>query len=92
MASGALGGSIAPEAPEVVEDTLLWRVEVLCRLNIEFVLAGLGPVGPRPGTDPLFSVIAEGVGSMGLFCADTFGSIVEVRSKLKSLEAVAMLL
>lgn len=92
MASGAFGGSIAPEAPEVVEDTLLWRVEVLCLLKIEFVLAGLGPVGTRPPIDPLFSVIVEGVGSAGLFSADTFGSIVDARSKLKSLEAVAMLL
>lgn len=92
IASGALGGSIAPEAPDVVEDTLLCRVEVLCRRKIELVLAGLGPVGPRPTTEVLASVIVVFVASVGFFSPVIFGSTMAVRSKLKSLDAVAILL
>ena len=43
IATGALGGSIAPDAVDAVEEMLLCLVEVLCRRSIEPVLAGSGP-------------------------------------------------
>jgi hypothetical protein len=56
------------DVPEVIEETLLCLVEVLCRRNIEFVLtAGLGPDGPRPWTLARTSVIDMSVASRGRF-------------------------
>jgi len=93
MARGALGGSIFPVAPEAVEDTLLCRVDVLCRRNIEPALAGLGPVeGTRPPAFPLTSAVDVLIASFGRFPPITLLSITLGRSKLKSLDAVAILL
>jgi hypothetical protein len=43
--------------PEVVEETLLCLVEVLCLRNRELVLAGLGPFVALPATAPFPSVM-----------------------------------
>jgi hypothetical protein len=59
MVNGALGGSMAPEAPEVVDEMLLCRVDVLCLRSREAVLAGRGPVTPRPAAVPFPSVMAS---------------------------------
>jgi hypothetical protein len=48
IARGAVGGSIFPDAPDVVEDKLLWRVEVLCLRRIDPALTGRVPDGTRP--------------------------------------------
>ena len=48
MASGAVGGSIPPGITDEVEDTLLCRVEVLCRLKSEPLRTGLEIGAPRP--------------------------------------------
>ena len=47
MLMGALGGSIAPDAPVVVDDMAFWRVDVLCRRNIDPDRTGRVPVGAR---------------------------------------------
>ena len=45
MARGADGGSISPAAPDVVEDILLCRVDVLCLRKIEPDRMGRAPDG-----------------------------------------------
>jgi hypothetical protein len=52
---GAVGGSTVPEAAEVVEEMLLWRVEVLCRRSIDPLLCGRCPNAPRPTCVALLS-------------------------------------
>lgn len=53
MVRGALGGSIAPDAPDATDDILLCRVDVLSlRVKREPLLAGRGPVVPRPAPTP----------------------------------------
>jgi hypothetical protein len=95
MLSGALGGSIAPCVPDVVDDMLLCLVAALCLRRIDPVLAGRGPdrpVGPRPATLLRASVIPVFMSSAGLFPPCIIRSVVESESKLKSLDAIAMLL
>ncbi len=84
-----------PVTADAVEETLLCRVDVLCRLSNEAALVGLGPVGgPRPvplprtsGFDVLvFIVPAE------RFPPITLLSVPLDRSKLKSFDADEMLL
>lgn len=58
---------MAPDTAEVVEETLLCRVELLCRLKIDPVLAGRGPEGTRPGPPTLFSMTELLIASAGLF-------------------------
>lgn len=55
IARGAAGGSMAPDAPDAVEETLLCLVDVLCRRTIDPERTGRGPtealaaaVAPRP--------------------------------------------
>jgi hypothetical protein len=49
-----------PEAPDVVEDILLWRVDVLVRRRIEPDRMGRDPEGARPvaGPRPSFVVVS----------------------------------
>lgn len=50
---------MAPEAPDAVEEILLCRVDTLCLRKIEFVLAGRGPLVPRPAPTARPSSIAS---------------------------------
>ena len=43
---------MAEDVADVVEETLPWRVDVLCRRIIEPVLAGRVPEGTRPAVVP----------------------------------------
>ena len=47
MLAGALGGSMAPGTPVIVEDVVFWRVDALCRRNNESERTGRVPVGAR---------------------------------------------
>ena len=91
--SGPLGGSIAPDAAEVVEEILLFRVEVLCRRSIDPALAGRGPETARTPAAPLPSFEAS-IAPTGRFSpvtavlsVSTVGNSVE-----KSFEAALILL
>jgi len=95
MLRGALGGSVAACDPDVVDDMLLCLVDALCLRSIDPVLAGRGPdtpVGTRPATLFRASVIPVFMSSAGLFLSSMLRSVVESESKLKSLDAVAILL
>ena len=52
IARGALGGSMAPDAADAVEEMLLCLVEVLCRRSIDPVLVGRGPDTARAPAVP----------------------------------------
>lgn len=86
---GALGGSIAPDAAEVVDEILDCLVEVLCRRSMEPVLASRVPVVPRAVTTPRPS--DDSIASKGRFSPIMLCSPPR-ESNLKSLDAVAMLL
>lgn len=82
IARGALGGSMAPDAPDAVEETLLCRVDVLClRPSNDPALAGCGLAEPRPMPVPLPSVMAATV----LF-SPIFGPPIADNEFVKSLE------
>lgn len=79
IASGAVGGSILPGIPDDVEDTLLCRFEVLCRLKSEPLRTGLEMGAPRPAkafasTDSL--VITPPVALSEIMLLDRLGSLV----------------
>lgn len=82
-----------PVAPDAVEDILLCRVETLCRRRIDPALAGLGPLaGTRPVPFARTSGIDVVIASTGRFPPIKLLSIALGGSKLKSWDAVAMLL
>ena len=90
IASGALGGSIVPEAPDTDEDILLCLVELLCRRNNDPARTGRVPFVPllTAGTLPSVGSIA----SNGRFSGTIVCSPVGLASNWKSLAAVAILL
>jgi hypothetical protein len=85
-----VGGSIAPDAPDAVEDILLCRVELLCRRSSEPVLAGRVPFVPRPVTGARPS--SDSIASRGRFSGTMLCSPAILESNWKSLDAVAILL
>jgi len=99
MARGADGGSIVPEAAEAVEDMLLCRVEILCRLKSEPLRTGL-VIGapPRPVITVFVSLASIPGAPLALLSAimlpDSIGSLADSEngSSICSLDADAMLL
>lgn len=67
IARGAAGGSIAPGVPDVVEETLLWRVDTLVRLRIDPDRIGRVPEVIRLVEGPRVSFDDVSIASIGRF-------------------------
>lgn len=83
---------MAPDAPDVVEDTLLCRVDVLSRRTMDPERTGRGPVEVRVATAPRPSLTGGSIAATGRLSAVILLVPLAENGFWRSLEDVEMLL